>query len=247
MKVLEMVGRRRGGLTNKEISQELQIATSSSSYILSRLEREGYLERNAVTGRYEIGLKILAIAHGALRQMDFRTVADPVLQGLTSETKLEAVIGVLEQDRLMVVSRVPSGHFPKADVDTGSEFPAHATAIGKVLLAHLPEEQIQSLVEKKSWPKLTSRTITSIQDLLAELERVRRRGYSVSDEEQRLGLRAVGAPIVDCQGAVRAAVAAVGTTKQPIWRETSAVVELVKAAGHEISRLVRFNRIGSTH
>ena len=64
LKILEMIGSSKNGLSNREISEELHIATSSCSYVLGRLEREGYLERNAATGRYQIGLKVLAISRG---------------------------------------------------------------------------------------------------------------------------------------------------------------------------------------
>jgi DNA-binding IclR family transcriptional regulator len=234
--ILERIAGRAGGLTNKQISEELKIATSSSSYILNRLEREGYLARSPATGRYEIGLKVLAIARGALRQVNFGRVAESVLQRLSSETGLDALIGVLDQERLMVVSRVPSEEFPEADVDTGTEFPAHAMATGKVLLAHLPLEEVATLVKEKGLVKLTPKTIISPDELFAELDLVRTRGYSISDEEYTLGMRSMAVPIVDSGRAVRAALAAIGSTKQPIWREMHAVLGTLKAAAREISR-----------
>jgi DNA-binding IclR family transcriptional regulator len=239
LKILEMIGAHQGGLSNKEISRDLRVATSSCSYILSRLERNGYLARNEVTGRYEIGLKVLALVRGPLQQMHFRRVAEPVLRRLAADTGLEAVIGVLDQDRLLLINRVPSGEFAKLDVDIGSEFPVHATAIGKALLAYCPEEQILHFIERKRLIRLTPKTITSASSLLTELERVRKRGYSISDGEQRPDLRAIASPIIDSKGGVCAAVAVTGTIKQPAWGEIGAVVQLVKSAGREISRLAR--------
>jgi DNA-binding IclR family transcriptional regulator len=241
LKILDMIGHTRGGLSNREISEEMGIATSSCSYVLSRLERESYLERNATTGKYEIGLKVLAIARGALRQMKFREVAEPVLRKLSSDSGMDGVIGVLDQDQLMVISRVASGDFPNADVDTGTEFPAHSTAIGKVLLAACPEAQVLSLIEKKGLAKRAPKTITSTPVLLADLELVRKRGYSVSDEEHDPGMRSIGAPIVDSGGSVCAAVAIVGSSKRPVWSEMNELVELVKSAAREISRLIRLD------
>jgi len=240
LRILDMIGSRQRGLSNKEISEELQIATSSCSYVLGRLEREGYLARNAATGRYEIGLKVLAISRSVLRHMSFRTVAEPVLQQLLHDTGLEGVIGVLDQSRVMVINRVRSGEFPDADVDTGTEIPAYATAIGKVLLAHVPEEHVLELIAEQGFVKLAPKTITSTADLLKELDQVRKQGYAISDEEHLPGLRSAAAPIVDTQRTVRAGVAAVGSTRQLVWRDTGAIVEHVKAAAREISRLVRF-------
>ena len=93
------------------------------------------------------------------------------------------------------------------------------------------------LLVEQAFVKFTPKTIASTADLLEELDRVRKLGYAISDEEQRLGLRSVAAPIVDAQRAVRAGVAAVGSPQQAIWRDTGAVVERVRAAAREISRL----------
>jgi len=234
--ILEKIAARPGGLTNKQISEELGIATSTCSYILGRLEREGYLARTAATGRYEIGLKVLAIARGALRQVNFGKVAESVLRRLSSETGLETLIGVLDQERLMVVTRVPSDELPDADVDTGTEFPAHAMSTGKMLLAHLPVEEVEALIAEKGLAKLTSKTISSKDQLFAELAQVRARGYSIAEEEFRLGMRSIAVPIVDSRRAVRSALTATGRTKQPFWPKLPAVLAALKAAAREISR-----------
>jgi IclR family acetate operon transcriptional repressor len=238
--LLDMIGRAPDGMTNAQISRQLGIATSSCSYILSRLENMAYVARSAETGRYEIGLKVLAIARGALRRMKFRKVAAPALQKLSTDTGLDGVIGVLDQDRLMVINRISSVELSNADVDTGTQFPAHATALGKVLLAHRPEENTLSLIQKKGLARFTPNTIVSPSDFLDQLNLVRKQGYSIADEEHTPGLRSIGAPIVDSEGLVRAAVAVVGTTKHEIWRDMADVVAQVKSAAREISRLVRF-------
>ena len=238
--VLDRIARKPGGLSNKEISEELGIPTSSCSYVLSRLEKEGYLSRNAETARYEIGLKVLAIAGGALRQMDFRKVAGPVLRQLAADTGFDIVMGVLDQERLVIVSRVATNEFPEVDVDTGTEFPAHATAIGKVLLAHLPKEELQSLIQKSGLTRVTEKTITRADQLMLELEAVRERGYSTCEEEHTVGLRSVGAPIVDPWGGIRAALAAAGGLQHPMWEKgIPEVAAIMKAAAREISRLGR--------
>ena len=120
--ILERIAQRSGGLTNKQISEELGIATSSCTYVLSRMERGGYLKRNLATGKYEIGLKILAIARGPLRQLDLPAFATPVLQRLSDETGLDTFIGVLEMDRIIVLTRVATEQFAGEDIGTGQSF-----------------------------------------------------------------------------------------------------------------------------
>ncbi len=245
--VLDQISRKPSGLTNKQVSEELGIATSSCSYLLGRLERAGFLSRHAPTGRYKIGLKVVAIARGAVRQLDFRTVAGPVLRQLAEQTQVDVVMGILDRERLMIVSRVANSQFIEAEVDTGTEFPAHATAIGKVLLAHLPQPELLALIRKNGLIRLAERTITEEAQLLLELEAVRAQGYSTCSEEHTVGRRSIGAPIVDSRGNVRAALAVAGDLRDLFWeRPTSEIVNVLKDAAREISRLGRLTTRGIT-
>lgn len=239
--ILERVARHRAGLTNKELSDSLGIATSSCSYILERLERNGFLSRDRETGRYSIGLKAVAVARGALRPFDFRKAAEPVLRRVSDQTGLETVAGVLDHGQLMILTRVSNGKFPRADVDTGTEFPAHCTAMGKVLLAGLPVDEVSDLIDKSGLPSRTDKTITSKAKLIKELDSVRERGFAITDEEHELGMRSVGVPIADPWGKMDAALAAIGTVRDLVWEHNlDDTVRLLKDAARDISRLRRF-------
>src|SRR5690348_1467745 len=155
--ILERVAEHKNGLTNKDLSASLGIATSSCSYILERLESYGFLSRDGETGRYSIGLKAIAVARGALRPLDFRKAAEPVLRRLSENTGLEMVLGVMDQGRLMILIRISTGKFPRADVDTGTEFPPHTTAVGKVLLAQMSAEDLEGHIERNELVSRASR------------------------------------------------------------------------------------------
>lgn len=234
--ILEFVAHKSGGLTNAEISAHFDVATSTTSYILSRLEREGYLRRDPATGRYEMGLKIVALSHGALRDMGLRRVAEPILHRLSSETKTSALIGVLERGRVMIVDKVEKPDLARIDIDIGVRYPAHSTALRKVLLAHLPERQLAHLFDHYGLPKVSPKTIDSRARLLEELKTVHQQGYATSDGELYLGIRAVAAPIFDAAGEVSAAVSATGVTASV---EEETVISKVKTAAREISRCFR--------
>lgn len=234
--ILEFVAHKSGGLTNAEISAHFDVATSTTSYILSRLEREGYLRRDPANGRYEMGLKIVALSHGALRDMGLRRIAEPILHRLSSETKTSALIGVLERGRVMIVDKVEKPDLARIDIDIGVRYPAHSTALGKVLLAHLPEGQLMHLFDHYGLPKISPKTIDSRGRLLEELKTVQKLGYAVSDGELYLGIRAVAAPIFDAGGEVSAAVSVTGVT---VLVEEETVISKVKTAAREISRCFR--------
>jgi IclR family KDG regulon transcriptional repressor len=234
--ILEFIAHKSGGLTNAEIGAHFDVASSTTSYILSRLEREGYLRRDPSNGRYEMGLKIVALSHGALRDMGLRRTAEPILHRLSSETKTSALIGVLERGRVMIVDKVEKPDLARIDIDIGVRYPAHSTALGKVLLAHLPERQLVNLFNHYGLAKTSPKTIDSRSRLLEELRTVQKQGYAVSDGELYLGIRAVAAPIFDAGGEVSAAVSVTGVTVS-VQEET--VIKAVQASAREISRCYR--------
>jgi len=231
--ILEFVAHKSGGVTNAEISAHFAVATSTTSYILRRLEREGYLRRDPENGRYEMGLKIVALSHGALRDMGLRRVAEPILHRLSSETRISALIGVLERGRMMIVDKVEKPDLARIDMDIGVRYPAHSTALGKILLAHLPDDQLAGLFDHYRLAKTSPNTIDSKARLLIELETARKQGYATSDGELFLGIRAVAAPIFDAMGGVPAAVSVTGIT---VDVEDTHIINSVKAAAKEISR-----------
>lgn len=240
LKAIEQVP---GGLQNAEISRKLKIPKSSCSYILRRLEREGYLIRDEANGRYRIGLAMVALAHGALREIGIRSVAEPALYRLTNETGLSAGIGVLERGRVLLIDRLEGPEFvsnvkprKREQRDIGRELPAHSTALGKVLMAHLPSEQVRDLIAERGLARSTPKTIVSKAKLLLELDDVRRQGYAMADEEADRGLRALAAPIFDADGTVRAAVSVNGSPTEAVWNGITGLVRLVEVAARDISK-----------
>ncbi len=257
--LLKMVEQTPGGLRNAEISRWLKVPKSSCSYILRRLEREGYLIRDQATGRYKIGLATVALAHGALREIGIRSVAEPALYKLTSETGLSAGIGVLDRGRVLLVDRVEGPGFVNEAVeiatgaaarrkvrhrvreqrDIGRVLPVHSTALGKVLLAYLPRQQVLSLIAEYGLPRSTPKTIVSKTKLLSELEIVRRQGYAIADEEEAIGIRSLSAPIFDADATVRAAVSVNGSPAEAVWSGLGELIKLVEVAARDILRRTR--------
>jgi DNA-binding IclR family transcriptional regulator len=247
--LLDIVEKSPGGLRNAEISRRMQIPRSSCAWILARLERHGYLMRDEDTSRYKIGLKTVALAHGALRDLGFRSGAEPVLYRVASQTGLAAGVGVLESGHILLVDRVEPPERagqglvrerPREQRDIGRELPAHTTALGKVLLAHLSRADLDRYLDENALTRKTARTIVSREDLEIELRRIRQRAYAIADAEHDIGVRALAAPIFDFTGSVRAALSLNGSPAAPIWRELKSLVALVTAAARDISGSARF-------
>jgi IclR family transcriptional regulator, KDG regulon repressor len=248
--LLKLIERTSGGLRNADVSRQLRIPKSTCSYILGRLEREGYLIRD-LTGRYRLGLATVTLAYGALREIGIRTVAEPTLYRLMLSSGLSVGIGVLQRGRVLLVDRVESARLMdqipgdghrirrRAQRDIGRELPMHSTALGKVLLAYLPDQEVLRLVAEQGYARATSWTIVSKSHFLAELELVRHQGYALADREADPDVRALGVPIFDTDGNVRAAISVNGSPVEPAWRDVGKLVQLVAQAGRDISRRAR--------
>lgn len=262
--LLKVIEQTPGGLRNADISRRLDIPKSSCTYIVTRLEREGYLIKDAASNRYKIGLTPVALAHGALREVGIRTVAEPALYKLTNQTGLSAGIGVLQNGRVLLVDRVEGPRFVDRAIQTaagrttrtlrvreqrdiGRELPAHSTALGKVLLAFSPRQQVLDVIAKLGLARSTATTIVSKKRFLVELDLVRKQCYAVADGEAYSDLRALSVPIFDrygdsygdSDGEVRAAVSVNGDPSDPVWDDLPGLVKTVQDAARDISRRAR--------
>jgi DNA-binding IclR family transcriptional regulator len=236
LNILEAAANRREGLTNSEISHKLGIPKSSASYILRTLERRGYLRRDAETGRYRLGLKILSLGGDARANLDLAEVALPFMQALQERIHLTIHLAVLDQGEAVYIEKVEAPGFFKVNTWVGRRMFLHSTSVGKCLLAWLPKTEVETLLRQQGMKKRTPKTISSVPKLLADLEHVREQGHAIDDEENSLGARCLGAPIFDSTGNVTAALGVSGTLTQMDEANLPRIIDALKEAARRISR-----------
>jgi IclR family acetate operon transcriptional repressor len=236
LSILEAVAERSAGMTNSEISRRLSIPKSSASYILRTLEQRGYLQRERGTGRYRLGLKVLALNRGVDAGIDIKQMALPVLERLVERSNLTAHLAVLDRGEAVYIEKVDSPGFIKMDTWVGKRMEIHSTGVGKVLVAGLAKAELEAILKARGLKKITPRTITSAAALFRELEKVRERGYAVDDEENSLGARCVAAPVMDATGRVIAAIGVSGTINQIGRTSIPKIAEMARDAARKISK-----------
>lgn len=193
-----------------ELSRELGVHKSTVYRLLATLERHGLVARNPETERYRLGLELLVLAAQVVEHMDLREIARPHLRALSERCQETVNLAILHEDQVMDIEQfAPPVRSVKNIGWVGRRMPAHCTAAGKVLLAHLPPEKLERFLRSRL-ERLTPRTITDPDRLREELVRVRERGYAIAEEELEDGLNALAAPIYDHAGAVNAAVSLAG-------------------------------------
>jgi len=267
--ILQFIGKTPGGLTNLEISKEFHLARSTCSYILSRLEKAGYLVRNKETGRYRIGLKTVILGRDALREVGFRAASEPTLYRLATETGLAANLAVLEGSRVVVLDRIEGPAFVKAAIDesgnrrgadasrqglrsayltreyreVGDELPVCTTALGKVLLAHMREQALTSFLEQSQLLENELSRPGAKAELLSELAGVRKHGYCMVNFEPHNESCSLAAPIFDATETVRAVVSVSCRRHLSIWNDEHALSEIVREAAWEISCRLHYPKV----
>ena len=240
--ILETVAESRNGLSNSDISRRLKVPKSSASYILRVMEKRGYLIRGD-GGKYRLGLKIMSLSREQSAHVDVRQIAKPILEKFVEKSRMsEAHLAVLDNGRAVYVEKVEAENsFIKMDIWVGHRLPIHTTAIGKVLVAHLPEAEVIKILDMRGMEKKTRRSSTDKKKFRRELEKVREYGFALDNEENSLNVRCLAAPIFNANGET---VAALGTSTTILQLDKShlpKVVELVKDAARKVSQQIGYS------
>jgi len=206
LEILSFFTAKNPSLNLTEIVTATQLTKSTAFRMVSTLELLGYLERDPVTRYYRPGLKVLHLGFGALNSLEISQIAQPYLKSLSNETGETTNMTIRDGADIIYVARNPSRHIISVNTQRGSRLPAYCTSMGKALLSDLSWQELFDLLGEGPYPKQGPNTITSFDALVSELERVRRQGFAINDEELAVGLRSVAAPIRDPGKKVIAAI-----------------------------------------
>ena len=234
LSILESLSKSKHGLTLSQLSRSLELPKSSVHCLLLTFKRHGYLHHDDSSGRYRLGLRLCDLANAAMSGAMLRDQAAPFLNQLRESTHLTTHMAVLEQDEIVLIEKVEP-LTSRVNSWIGKRMDVHCTALGKALTAYLPEEQVEALVRRRGLLRHNDNTIASLKRLKQELEQVRKQSYSIDDEEEEIGVRCLGAPILSANKQALAAISIAGTTDQINADSRDALVAEVKAAAGAIA------------
>jgi DNA-binding IclR family transcriptional regulator len=239
LSILETLGAvHQMGVT--DLANKLNLSKSSVYRLLATLVRCGYVEKNPQNDRYQLTYRLFAVGSPAADRFGLREVAHPVMERLAAETGETVNLGVLDGTRVLNLHKVESRHLLRMHMEVGGGVPAHATALGKVLLAALQPDDLTRRLGGQRLTRLTRRTIGDRATLRRMLVRIRAQGFAIDDEECSLGLRCVAAPIRDHRGAVVAALSISGPRQRLPGQTLSRLAEHVQVAAREVSQRLGF-------
>jgi IclR family pca regulon transcriptional regulator len=192
-----------------ELSRQVGLGMPTTLRLIRTLEEAGYIRQDATTKRYRLSWKMLQLQDVTASILDYADLARPHLQDLAAELGEATGMAVLDGLEVRHAIRVSSNRIISANIRPGALFPAHATAMGKVLLADLEPDKVRELADRHPFVRFTDTTVPTVDDLLVQLPDVAQQGYAVSDAEWETGLRSIAAPVRSRDGRVVAAVCAV--------------------------------------
>jgi IclR family pca regulon transcriptional regulator len=219
--VIRSFSAERPELTLSEVAAETGVTRAAARRFLITLMSLGYVRSD---GRlFSLTPRVLDLGYAYLSSMSLPDVAEPHLEALVAEVNESSSVSVLDGGDIIYVARVPTSRIMTVAISVGTRFPAYATSMGRVLLAGLPDGELDDYLAKLNPQRLTSRTVTGAAALKAEILRTRAQGWTIVDQELEEGLRSVAAPIRDRNGrtiaAINVSVAAARTTIDTIRRD----------------------------
>jgi IclR family acetate operon transcriptional repressor len=236
--VLSLFRDSDGDLGISDIAKQLSLSVSTVHRIVRALVDDGYLSQDLASERYTLGRSSLLLGHAANRRLGLDR-AKTVIERLRDELGESVNLGVRDGGEMVVVISAESKQLLRFSQAPGNRLPVHATGMGKATLSHgvrSIEEEIAGL--DMPLRRLTKNTITSTTALSKELNLIRRRGYSIDDQEAIEGVRCVAVPILSPEGGLLAAMAVQGPAVRMTDDQLKQAVPNLRTAAQEIAQLL---------
>jgi IclR family KDG regulon transcriptional repressor len=204
--ILNLFDANHAELGNSDIARMLEMDPGTAAGLVYTLRINNYLDQNPENRKYHLGLKLAERASVLLGQIDLRQIAAPFLRQLLDWSGESVNLAIRDQQEVVYIERLFGSHSLGIRSELGKRAPLHSTALGKAILANMDDHEVQSILTDYEMTAITPKTILTLKDFMIDLEKVRKNGYAVDDEENELGGRCLAAPIMDNTGKPIAAI-----------------------------------------
>jgi DNA-binding IclR family transcriptional regulator len=241
LQIIEVLAGEREPLRLAEISKRVEMPASTVLRMINTLVEHGYAYQDAQSLRYGLTLRFAQIGHMISAQLRIRDVVHPYLTELSRVTGESTCLAIEEDMEVIYIDVVDGGDgMLKIMQRIGKRAPMHSTGVGKLMLTKYSTEKLNQLAEAKGLSVLTPHTLTSIQDLMRELNIVQKQGYAMDDEECVLGARCVAAPIYDFENRIVAAISVSGPVSRITRKRVSELAPMVIEAANKVSEMMAY-------
>ena len=236
MRLLDVLAESPDAVSLKLASGKAELHPSTAHRILTALVRDRMVER-VDQGSYRLGMRLLELGNLVKSRISVREHALPFMRELHAATGEAVNLSVRRDDEIVYIERTSSGRSLMRVVNIiGARAPLHITAVGKLFLLEDGAEGLKTYAERTALPAFTKNTIHALPALEKELDRVRRQGYAIDNEEAELGVRCVGSGIRDDTGALVAGL----SISSPAERMKPGWSAMVRDTAEKISRAIGY-------
>ncbi|WP_016931564.1 IclR family transcriptional regulator domain-containing protein [Rhodococcus sp. R1101] len=204
LSVIKAFGAHTQRQSLSDVARATGLTRATARRFLLTLIELGYVHTDG--SQFWLTPRVLELGYSYLSALTLPEVARPHLESLAEKVKESTSVSVLDGDDVVYVARVPVSRIMTVTITLGTRFPAYATSMGRVLLAGLTDDEFEAYLARADLAPITGNTVTTAEELRAEIATVRRNGYCVVDQELEEGLRSLAAPIRDASGTVVASV-----------------------------------------
>ncbi len=240
--VLEALAATDAGATLTTLAATLDLPAPTAHRLLATLEAAGFV-RAGPKGEWQIGVRAFRTGAAFLAHRNLVVEAYPHLRELMDRGGETTNLAVMENGEAVYVEQVQCHELMRMNVKLGARAPLHASGVGKAMLAMQDERALAATVGRRELPRFTSRTLTSLAALAADLAQARARGYAIDDEEHAPGLRCVAAAVLDEHGQPWAAVSLAGPVTRMTAERMPALGELVRETAHDLTQALGGRRV----
>jgi DNA-binding IclR family transcriptional regulator len=239
--ILDVLANPRGNASLAELVDAVKVHKSTVHRLLMSLEKHRLVDRDGRTGRYRLGMRLFQLGTVAVAHINICNLAHPFLQNLMYNCDETVNLCVLDNGEVLHLDKVEPNRSVRMSCTVGRRNPAHCTAVGKAILACLPESEVDAIIHQHGMRRFTPKTLTTPGDLKQELELIRERGYAIDDEEIEEGVRCVATVVRDCAGRPAAAIGISSPSFRLPLEKAASIARLVcdtaQALSHECGYL----------
>ena len=239
--ILEQLAHHPGGTSITDLSESMGLGKSTVHRLLTALQNHGLVEQEPSTHRYGLGFRIVELSASPLKQNSLVALSVPLMKRIGAVMSETVSLHVLMDDRRLCVAEVESPSELKFTYGIGKSRPLHLGASGKCILAYLPLQRQEELMQRLTQGAPATQGAVGLEELHQDLEQVRRQGYSESVGEVARGVRGVAVPIFDRSGRVVASLGVVGPTFRLSESRLQEAVALLQQMAAQISTNLGFD------
>jgi IclR family transcriptional regulator, pca regulon regulatory protein len=237
LQVIAAFGEDSPAMTVAQVARATNLNRATARRLLHTLESLGYARRQDDT--FSLTPRVLELGYAFIGSFGVSTLALPFLERLSGEVHEAVSVGVLDDTDVVYIARVPGKRVMTISIGLGTRFPAYRTSLGRVLLSQLDRDDLAARWARSDRSDPTPRTVTDLDGLETELERVRDQGYALVDQELEVGVRSIAAPLCDARGRVVAAMnVSTHVTRTKKAELTQQVVPALLRTAEELNRVL---------